>query len=100
MNSRLPRLPSTMTWYCAASLPSMMLRGSFCASTAFRSSSGIASALASVCDSSDGVTAPAAITDATKLLRLSLADLTRSSAVLALSLPACTSTRATPDSAD
>ena len=39
-------------------------------------------------------------TEATKLLRLSLADLTRSSAVFALSLPACTSTRATPDNAD
>ena len=78
----------------------MMFRGSFCKSTALRSSSGRASAVESVCDRSEGVTAPAAITAATKVLRFSLAAFARSSAVLALSLPACTSTRATPERVD
>ena len=44
--------------------------------------------------------APAATTAETKLLRRSFAPRARSSAVLALSLPACTSTRATPERAD
>ena len=52
----------------------MTLRGSCCASIAFRSSSGRASAVDSVWASSDGETAPAAITDATKLVRFSLAS--------------------------
>ena len=96
MNRRLPRLPSAMSWYWLAILLSSTLRGSFCKSTALRSSSGSAKAAASVCASSAGCTAPAAITEATKLVRLSLADLPRSSAAFAVSLPACTNTRATP----
>ena len=71
MKRRLPRLPRTTTWYCAASLASMTFCGSFCASTAVRSSSGSASAVDSVCARSAGDTAPAAMTEATKLVRLS-----------------------------
>ena len=78
----------------------MMFFGSLVVSTALRSSSGNASAVDSVCARSDGDTAPAAITEATKLLRLSRELRTSSSAVFEFSLPACTSTRATPESAE
>ncbi|WP_395694386.1 hypothetical protein, partial [Piscinibacter sp.] len=47
-----------------------------------------------------GATAPAAMTDEMKLVFFSRDDLTSSSAALAFSRPACTNTRATPESAD
>ena len=75
----------------------MTFFGNFCASIAVRSSSGRARALASVCARSEGETAPAAITDATKLVRFSRELRTSSSAAFGLSLPAWTSTRATPE---
>ncbi len=97
MKTRLPRLPSTTIWYCDASFASMMFFGSLTASIAFRSSSGRASAVASVWASSEGETAPAPMTELTKLERFSRELRTSSSAVLALSLPALTSTLATPE---
>jgi len=53
-----------------------------------------------VCARSAGVTEPAEITDATKLVRLSRELRTSSSAVFGFSLPAWTSTLATPESAE
>src|SRR6185437_980691 len=100
MKIRLPRLPRTMIWYWAASLASMTFLGSFWASTADRSSKGSARAPASVCARSAGDTEPAAMTDATKLVLLSREERTSSSAVFGFSLPAWTSTRATPESAE
>ena len=96
MKSRLPRLPSTMSWYWLAILGSTRLRGSFCKSTAARSTSGRASDVDNVCASSSGFIAPPLTTAATKLLLRSRALLLSSSAILALSLPALTRTRATP----
>jgi hypothetical protein len=100
MNSRLPRRPSTTIWYCTASLASTMLRGSRSLSMAFRSSSGSASVVDSVCASSAADTEPWPMTAETKLTRRSFALLTSSSALFAFSLPAWTSTRATPERAD
>jgi hypothetical protein len=100
MKRRLPRLPSTISWYWVAIFWSTRLRGSFWVSTAFRSSRGSASADDSVWARSSGFTAPALITAAMKLVLRSRAPLVSSSAVLALSLPALTSTRATPESED
>ena len=53
-----------------------------------------------VCAKSEADTAPAPMTADTKLMRLSFALLTSSSAFLTPRRPACTSTRATPDSVD
>src|SRR5574337_275669 len=100
MNSRLPRRPSTASWYWVASFWSTVPRGSLAGSIAPRSSSGRASAVDSVWTRSAGWTAPAAITAETKLERRSFALRVRSSAALVLSLPALTSTRATPESID
>ena len=100
MNRRLPRLPSTTTWYCDASFVSMTFLGSLVASIAVRSSSGNASAVDSVCARSAAETEPVPMTDATKLARFSRAERTSSSAVLGLSLPAWTSTLATPERAE
>ena len=96
MKSRLPRLPSTSSWYWCAVLASTMFLGSFCRSTALRSTSGSASAADKACASSSDLTAPAATAAATKPVLRSRADLAMSSAALALSLPALTSTLATP----
>ena len=100
MNKRLPRRPSISSWYCAASLGSTTPLGRRSRSTADKSSRGSASADDSVCAKSNADTAPDAITAPMKLILRSLADLARSSAALLPSLPACTSTRATPDSDD
>src|SRR3990167_1775440 len=100
MNSRLPRRPSITSWYCTASLVSTMPLGRRSKSTDDRSSSGSASAVDSVWARSKGDTAPEAITAPMKLILRSLADLARSSAALLLSLPACTSTLATPERED
>ena len=78
----------------------MTLRGSRVMSTEARSSNGSARALESVCARSLADTAPASITDATKLPRFSFELLTRSVASFAFSLPAWTSTRATPERVD
>ena len=78
----------------------MTLRGSLVASIAVRSSSGRASAVDSVCARSADDTEPAAMTEATKLVRLSREVRTSSSAVFGFSLPAWTSTLATPERAE
>ena len=99
-NSRLPRRDRATTWYCCASFASMTFCGMRCTSIAAKSSSGSASALESVWARSNADTCPLAITALTKLVFFSCACLTRSSAVLAWSLPECTSMRATPDRED
>ena len=95
---RLPRLDSTSTWYWADSLLSITPLGRRCTSMAEMSSTGTARACDSVCARSVGWMAPLPTSVLTKLRFCSRAVRVRVSADLASSLPALTSTRATPES--
>ena len=98
---RLPRLPSTTTWYCAASLVSMMSRGSRCTSTAVRSSSGSAERGGQrVREVGRGDGAGRDHRGDEAGCACPATCLHEFLGGLAASLPACTSTRATPERAE
>ena len=98
MNRRLPRLPSTTSWYWPGVLGSTMFFGSFCG----RPRPGPAAAAKradSVCARSDGGTAPSRDHGRDEAGRLRSRRPVKRLAALVLSLPAPQGDAATPDSA-
>ena len=101
MNRRLPRLPSTTTWYCDGELGLDDVARQLGRVDRRRGRAAAARAPSTACGRGRPTRrTPAAITEATKLVRLSRELRTSSSAVFGFSLPAWTSTLATPERAE